>query len=235
MPAIEMTLLQIAQLAIDLPEVIELTLNPLLADHQGVLALDARITLQPSAAATAERLAIRPYPKELEESLILPSGRRVLIRPIRPEDEARLYAFRRQLTPEDLYYRFFHPTRWDIPHSQMARLTQIDYDREMALIATAPDGQGEEDILSIVRTMTDPDNLTAEMAIIVRSDLKGEGLGCELLERMIAYCRNRGTREMVGYVLPENYAMQEFAGRLGFELCFAHEQEVFEIRLGLAS
>jgi len=234
--AVASALVQVAQIAADLPEVVELDVNPLLADARGVLALDARIRVQPAAGAGADRLPIRPYPKELEETIEIEGGTRVLVRPIRPEDEPAHHAFHQRLQPEDVRFRYFNLVR-EIPHSQMARFTQIDYDREMAFIAVvATDAGGppaEGETLGDVRTVTDPDNERAEFAIVVRSDEKGRGLGYALLEKMIRYCRARGTREMVGQVLPDNRPMLELAHSLGFQSRFLPEDGAVEVRLPL--
>jgi len=226
-------LVQVAQIAVDLAEVIELDVNPLLADARGVLALDARIRVRRAAGAATDRLAIRPYPRELEETITLADGARVFVRPIRPEDEPAHHAFHARLQPEDVRFRFFNLVR-ELPHSQMARFTQIDYDREMAFIALAADGAGAEgETLGDVRTVTDPDNERAEFAIVVRSDRKSQGLGHALLEKMIRYCRARGTREIVGQVLPDNRPMLDLAHSLGFQSRFLPEDGAVEVRLAL--
>ncbi len=227
---IALTLVQLAQIAVDLPEVVELDVNPLLADARGVLALDARVRVQRAASDGATRLAIRPYPRELEETLSLEDGRRVFVRPIRPEDEPAHQAFHARLQPEDVRFRFFNLVR-EMPHSQMARFTQIDYDREMAFVALPADAA--EETLGVVRAITDPNNDRAEFAIIVRSDRKGEGLGYTLLEKMVRYCRERGTRELVGQVLPDNRPMLELAQSLGFASHFSPEDGAVEVRLAL--
>jgi len=235
--ALGRTLVQISQLLIDLPEVVELDVNPLLADHRGVLSLDARMRLD--VDSTSDRLAIRPYPRELEETVELRDGRSVLVRPIRPEDEPAHHAFHSQLRPEDIHFRFFSMVR-EMPHSQMARYTQIDYDREMAFVATAPGeegGDGEEggpETLGVVRVVFDPDLTEAEFAVIVRSDLKGQGLGRRLMDKVIRYCRERGAAAVVGQVLPDNRAMLELSERLGFEKHRPEDDDdVVEVRLVL--
>ena len=115
----------------------------------------------------------------------------------------------------------------------MARLTQIDYDREMAFVAIAPGSDGEPETLGIVRTVTDPDNIVAEFSMVIRSDLKGQSLGSQLLEKMIRYCRSHGTREIVGQVLPDNRDMMRLMRRLSFTARMVPEEEVFEVRRAL--
>lgn len=234
MDALCLTLVQISQMIVDIPEILELDINPLLADENGVLALDARIRVARPTGDRSRDLAIRSYPAELEEPFTLHNGLEVLLRPIRPEDEPEHREFLNQLTPEDIRFRFFGLVR-EFPHSEIARLTQIDYDREMAFIATAPkaDGSGSE-TLGVVRTVTDPDNETCEFAIIVRSDLKGQGLGYKLLEKMIGYCRARGTKTMTGQVMAGNHPMLDMVRALGFRVKRLEDEPVMETTLDLA-
>ncbi|HEX9769891.1 MAG TPA: GNAT family N-acetyltransferase, partial [Kiloniellales bacterium] len=229
--AIATSLIKVAHLVSDLPEVIELDINPLIADGAGVLVLDARIRVRQAECTGPERLSIRPYPKELEETVTL-GGRRILMRPIRPEDEPQHYEFLSRLTPEDVRFRFFSSVR-NLPHTQMARFTQIDFEREMAFIATAPGDDGKPETLGVVRVVTDPDNETAEFAIIVRSDLKGQGFGAALLDKMIGYCRGRGTRELVGQVMAQNRAMLGLAESRGFSRRASDGPETVEVSLDL--
>ncbi len=230
--AILLTLIQISQIIIDLPEVIELDVNPLLASPEGVLALDARICLEPAEGDPIGRLAIRPYPRELEETVTLRDGRTVLLRPIRPEDEPAHQDLFQRMTPEDIYYRFFNVIH-RMPHSQLARFTQIDYDREMAFIATLTGEEGKPQTLGVVRAVGDPDNSSAEFAISVRSDLKRQGLGSVLLGKLIRYCRDKGTGELVGQALPDNRAVLALASRHGFEKQRLPGDDVVKLRLSL--
>ena len=207
--ALYRALVQLSQLISDIPEVVELDINPLLADEDRVIALDARVKIARSKLGGAERFAIRPYPKELEQNIEF-DGRALLLRPIRPEDEPGLRDLLARNTAEDIHFRFFHALK-ELPHSQLARFTQIDYHREMAFVAKA----GNE-ILGEVRAIADPDEERAEFAILVRSDLKGKGLGRILLSKLVGYCRSRGIAEVWGEVLAGNVRMLSLARDLGF-------------------
>ncbi len=229
--ALALALIKVAHLITDLPEVVELDINPLIADASDVLALDARIRVQQAEQSGADRLSIRPYPKELEETISV-KDRNVLLRPIRPEDEPQHHEFISRLEPDDIRFRFFSSLR-SLPHSQMARFTQIDFEREMAFIATAPNGDGKDETLGVVRIGTDPDNEKAEFAIVVRSDLKGQGLGAALLDKMIAYCRARGTAQLVGEVLAQNSPMLGLAKSRGFAQHRGEDADTVEVRLDL--
>ncbi len=222
-------LISLSQLVIDIPEIAELDINPLLVDDDGVLALDARIRV--SHDGRTGLMAIRPYPQALEDTVRLADGKKVQLRPIRPEDEPAHVEFLSKLNPEDIRFRFFGQVS-SLPHSQLARLTQIDYDREMAFIARRTNGDGRETI-GVVRTVTDPNNDRAEFAIVVRSDIKGQGLGRALLRKMIDYCRSRGTAEIVGQVLTDNRAMLGLASQLGFERRLLSGEPAYEVTLKL--
>ncbi len=229
--ALCLALVKVSQMVVDMPEIVELDINPLFADERGVTCVDAHMRVRP-VGGRESRLAIRPYPKGLEQSAQLRDGREILLRPIRPEDEPAHHALIARMSPEDLRLRFFSYVR-ELRHAQMARLTQVDYDREMAFIATAPDEQGEPETLGVVRTVTDPDNESAEFAVLVRSDLKGQGLGHVLMKRIIDYCRSRGTAEIKGLVLASNESMLGLARRLGFRIEAGPEADTVVARLSL--
>jgi acetyltransferase len=213
LPALERTLVALAQLAADVPEIIELDVNPLLADQHGVLALDARIRIAQATSRGAERFAIRPYPAELEERVSW-GGRSIVLRPIRPEDFAQHKRFLARVSREDMRARFFATVR-ELPDADLAHLTQIDYDREMAFIAVVSEANALE-TLGVARAITDPDNFEAEFAVLVRSDLKGQGLGRLLMDKLIRYCRDRGTWRLKGEVAAHNLPMKHLAARLRF-------------------
>ena len=230
MPALERALESLSRLAADLPEIVELDVNPLLADEHGVLALDARMSVERTACCGSERFAIRPYPTELEERVVL-EGRQLLIRPIRPEDFAQHKRFLARCSAEDLHARFFATFR-ELPDADIARLTQIDYDREMALIAEDSSEPRGTETLGVARVSTDPDNIEAEFAVMVRSDLKRHGLGRLLLGKLVRYCRVRGTGRLRGEVLSHNTSMLELGAELGFSTRLK-ERGLVEISLEL--
>lgn len=225
-----LTLTQVSQLIVDHPEIIDLDINPLFADQHGVVAIGGHIHLSRALVSAPFRLAIRPYPKELEELVTLRNKREMLFRPIRPEDEPEHYRFHSQVTQEDTRFRFFRYID-QMAHSEMARLTQIDYEREMAFIATTTDMPAET--LGVVRAVSDPDNHAAEFSIVVRSDMKGQGLGSGLLRKMIAYCRGRGTRLLIGEVLAENQQMLQMMRAFGFKIDRTEENDVMSVALQL--
>ncbi|WP_417565538.1 GNAT family N-acetyltransferase [Marinobacter sp.] len=228
--AVSETLVTLSQIVIDIPEIQGLEIAPLLFNEQGAVAVNIAINL----ADKPGRPIIQPYPRELEEWIVLPkSGRRVILRPVLAEDEPAHRAFHELQSPESIRYRFFQ-YRKHFSREDVAQMVQIDYDREMVFIANAPreDGEGEE-TLGTVRTWTDADNLQCEFAVMVHDKMKGEGLGVALMQKMIDYCRARGTMEMVGNVLPDNRPMLQLAEHLGFEVKFNTEEEVMDLRLVL--
>ncbi|MBB4040012.1 acetyltransferase [Microvirga flocculans] len=214
--AIALTLVKLAQMAADLPELRELDINPLLADHTGVIAVDARVAVAPETrkASGHPRFAVRPYPKEWERTIVLRSGKNAFVRPVRPEDEDEFRRFFEKITPEDLRLRFFAPVR-DFSHTFLARLTQLDYARAIAFVAF--DGNTGE-MMGAVRLHADANHETGEYGILLRSDLKGLGLGWELMRLMIEWAKAEGLREVEGQVLRENSTMLDMCRSLGFSI-----------------
>jgi acyl-CoA synthetase (NDP forming)/RimJ/RimL family protein N-acetyltransferase len=207
-------LVKVSQLICDLDRVVGLELDLALSTGT-VLVRSARARIA-SRRTGATRLAIRPYPKELEQPLVLRDGRTLLLRPIRPEDApAFRHMVENRTAQEDRRLRFFSAIKTLTPQL-CARLTQIDYDREMALVAIDPAAGVQDAFCGVVRITADPDRERAEYAVLVRSDLKGQGLGRRLMEAMIGYARAQGLDEIFGEVLRENTPMLRLAEALGF-------------------
>jgi acetyltransferase len=218
--AIALLLVKLSQLAADFPEIREVDLNPVLADETGVIVVDARIALaalesrRPGPASGNPRFAIRPYPKNWERHLALPDGAKIFLRPIRPEDEALYPQFLNAVTLDDLRLRFFAPVK-EFSHGFIARFTQIDYARAMAFIAI---DEATGTMLGVVRIHADSEYRSGEYAILVRSDLKGHGLGWLLMELIIEYARAEGLESIRGQVLQENRTMLQMCRQLGFQI-----------------
>ena len=211
------TLVRLSQLVVDCPALRELDINPLLANETGVIALDARIRIEVAeldVPAPNPRLAIRPYPNRWEATVGTQCGMRILIRPIRPTDEALYRAFLQKLSIEDIRFRFLSP-RKEFSHAVVARFTQIDYARAMAFVALSED---QRELLGVARLAADPDYVSAEYAIIVRSDLKDRGLGWALMHHLIRYAESEGLRDLHGDVLAANERMLRMCRELGFNI-----------------
>jgi acetyltransferase len=228
-------LTKLSQLSADFPEIREVDLNPMLADADGAIVLDARIAIAPFRpeefrAAPGTRFAIRPYPRQWESPETLRGGEQLLIRPIMPEDEPALLSFLKRTDQEDIRLRFFSALR-HFSHHFVARLTQLDYGRTMAFVALDP---ASREILGVVRLHANPDHRTAEFAILVRSDFKGRGLGTTLMKSAIRYAKAEGYRSITGEVLAENHPMLRLCRELGFETSLHREEATHSVSLALS-
>lgn len=228
--AIAQSLVCVSQMINDLPEILELDINPLLADESGVLALDARIMLQTPEAKHRmgnPRFCIRPYPKEWEKKKTLKNGRILSIRPIRPEDEQLYRVFLQKTKKEDIYHRFFCHIQ-SFSSEFIARMTQIDYARSMAFVALDNDS-GE--IVGTCRLAADPDYTKAEYAVLVRSDMKNQGMGWALMHLLMDYAKAEGIGELWGEVMSDNEAMIRMCRELGFKINQSnHDPALVEVR-----
>ncbi len=220
--AIASILVKLSHLSADIPEIRELDLNPIVADADGAIAVDVRIGLAmvaPSVHAgfSNPQFAIRPYPTEWEGEVTLPNGASCHVRPLRPEDAPIYETFLRHVTHDDLRKQFF-ASIGNITPALISRMTQIDYARTMAFIAL---DRVTGEIMGTVRLHSDAAHEVGEFAILVRSDLKGHGLGWALMQRCIDFARVEGLQQIEGVVLRENTEMLKMCGELGFAL--SHE------------
>ncbi|MFA0505293.1 GNAT family N-acetyltransferase [Vibrio sp. 10N.222.54.B12] len=224
-------LVRISQMVVDCPEIHDLDIHPVLANGDKFTILDADIILKAYEGDPQERLAIRPYPVELEERIQLKDGTEVLLRPILPEDEPLHADFINRVSKEDLYKRFFSDVG-EFNHEALANFTQIDFDREIAFVVVREE-QGVPAIIGVSRALINPENTDAEFAILIRSDLKGVGLGRILMTKVIDYCRAKQTKQMSGMTMPTNRGMLTLAQKLGFKLDISFEDGTADMVLPL--
>jgi acetyltransferase len=226
---LETLLVRFGQLLVDVLDIHEIDINPLLASPEGIVALDARVLLCPPdlPAEQRPRLAIRPYPNQYTTPWRLKDGTEVVIRAIRAEDEPLIVALHQSLSPHTIRMRFFSMVK-TLSRDSLIRLCHLDYDREMALVAEHRDGTGPH-LLGVSRYYLDPQTGTAEFAVVVADAWQGHGLGWHLMERLIDVARQRGVRSLKGVVLRENTAMLQLMQELGFEQTAALDDAVVEV------
>ena len=228
-------LVKLSTLAVHHRAIRELDINPLLIDEKGMIALDARVKVEDPAIRPPVPCAIRPYPTQWEKTYRLANGSEVFVRPIRPEDERFYTRFMERMDPEDVRLRMFMTVR-EFSHQFLARMTQIDYAREMAFIALRPDGHGDQEVLGGARFFADPDYEKGEYAVLIRSDLKGYGLGWLLMKHLISYAKSEGLKSLYGTVLSENATMLKMCHELGFNIRRDPDDEtVYLVTLDLGS
>jgi acetyltransferase len=216
--SVETVLVKLSQMAADIPEIGELDINPLLADETGVLAVDARVAVRTAVrkfgGSGPANFAVRPYPSQWQRHLEVRDGWRVFVRPIRPEDEPLIHELLRHVTLQDTRLRFFAPMK-EFSHEFIARLTQLDYARAMAFVAL-DEATGE--MVGVVRIHSDSVYENGEYAVLLRSDLKGRGLGWALMQLIIEYAKSEGLKRISGQVLQENSIMLNMCRELGFTI-----------------
>jgi acetyltransferase len=232
--AVAMVLVKLAQMAADIPEIRELDINPLLADEAGVLAVDARVVIgrveRKFRGSGPANFAVRPYPSQWQRHIEVKDGWRVFVRPLRPEDEPLIHAMLKYVTMQDLRLRFFAPMK-EFSHEFIARLTQLDYARAMAFAAF---DEATNELVGVVRIHSDSIYESGEYAILLRSDLKGRGLGWTLMQMIIEYAKSEGLKAISGDVLTENTVMLAMCRSLGFEVKpDPVEHDICNVRLAL--
>jgi len=213
------TLERVSEMVSELPWITEMDINPLILDEDGIIAVDARVVVDhpsPDLSGRYAHMAICPYPAHLTESLVLADGTEITIRPIRPEDAEMEQEFVRNLSDESKYYRFISTLR-ELSQQMLVRFTQIDYDREMALVAVTP--EDEEDVqIGVARYVTDASGDSCEFAIAVADAWKSRGIGGRLMVSLMDAARENGLRRMEGDVLTANPTMLRFVEKLGFDV-----------------
>jgi acetyltransferase len=210
---------RVSAMACELPELQELDINPLLVDEEGVTAVDARIIVEPPRVSTAHygHMAIHPYPHQLESVWHLSGGEDISVRPIRPEDARTEQDFVEGLSAESRYFRFMNRMEKLSPE-MLARFTQIDYDREMAMVAVIREHTSEARIVGVARYVANPDSISCEFALTVADDWQKRGVGGHLMQRLMNIARDRGLEVMEGEVLAQNAKMLRLCRKLGFRV-----------------
>ncbi|MFO8232485.1 MAG: bifunctional acetate--CoA ligase family protein/GNAT family N-acetyltransferase [Longimonas sp.] len=243
MDALASLMVRFSQLVVEHPRIKEIDINPLLADGDRLVALDARVVLHPSDIPDDElpRPAIRPYPHQYEDTWTTEEGREVRIRPIRPEDEPNLVDFHKALSERSVYLRYASLMKLDqrVAHERLSRLCFIDYDREMALVAERPSDMDDEEVPEIVgigRLTQRPGHNEAEFGMLVIDTVQREGIGTELLRRLVQIGEDEGLDRITADILKQNRAMQRVCEKIGFEIIYPkdHADEMVKAVLELA-
>ena len=198
---------------------IELDINPLIVDEEGVIAADARIVIDyaPTTVDRYAHMAIHPYPNHLVEEWLLPDGSSITIRPVRPEDAEMEREFFNTLSDESRYFRFMDTIR-ELSKPQLVRFTQIDYDRDMAFVAVQINDEEKPEQIGVSRYVANPDGETVEFALTVADSWQKRGLGRKLMQVLIDCARSKGFSAVVGEVLSDNTKMLNLMSSLGFKI-----------------
>jgi acetyltransferase len=231
LPLLEEMLIRLSHLVTDIPEIVELDINPVILSEDQAFGVDARVRIEPSAVPSPHHLVISPYPNKYESRATTTGGIPVFIRPIKPEDAPLLEELFQTLSRESVYYRFFSPIK-KLPVKLIARFTQIDYDRDIALVAL-DDRETKEKMLGVARLMGDPDGRTAELAVTVGDPWQGKGVGAALMVGLLGVARERGMEKLFGIVLSENRQMIALARKTGFRVAFDRGNGQYRIDLDL--
>jgi acetyltransferase len=216
MERLEEMIIRLSQLLIDFPAIAELDMNPVLIKDGNPVAVDARILVSPLEVPSSLHLVIGPYPEEDESHMVSVDGRRIFIRPVKPEDAPLFTALFKVLSPTTIYYRFFGMLK-ELKPEMLARFTQINYDREIALVAIDEDWETDR-MLGVARIIGDPDGKTGEFAVLVGDTWQGQGIGSNLLEKCLSIAEKQGFESVHGIVLRENRNMLALGKRLGFDI-----------------
>jgi acetyltransferase len=229
---LEEIMVRFSQLLVDFPQIREVDINPLFIDAEEAYALDARIVIDKERVSTKfephEHLVISPYPKKYETSWKMRDGRSVLLRPIKPEDEPLWLEMFQNFSEQSIRYRFFQIIK-DTPHEVRVRYSNIDYDREIAIVAELKEERRQ--ILGVVRLIIEPDGKKGEIAFIVADPWQGLGLGTKMVDHMIEICKDKGLETVYAFMLPDNHRAIRLLKKMGFTI--EHAQDVAKATLNL--
>jgi acetyltransferase len=226
---LEEIILRLSQLVVDFPEIAELDMNPVIVKDGRPLAADARVILKPSRLRSPEHLVISPYPAQYESRAVTSDGLEIFVRPIRPEDAPLFEALFDSLSRSSIYNRFFSPVK-TLTRKMLIGYTQIDYDRQIALVAVEEDP--DDRMLGVSRVIRTAGDRTAEFSVLVGDPWQGKGIGAVLLKRCLQVAKAQGIRRVWGIVLAANTQMLALARKLGFEIHSPAAGEV-EVRIDL--
>jgi acetyltransferase len=234
---LDQLLVRFSRLVIEQPWIKEIDINPLLASAERLIALDARILVHGRDMREQDlpRTAIRPYPVQYVGRWMTKNGTEVTIRPIRPEDEPLMVDFHERLSQHSVYFRYFHMVSLSqrTAHVRLTRMCFIDYDRAMALVAEREDPKGGREFLGIGRLTRIHGTNNADAAVLVRDDFQRQGLGTELLQRLINIGRQEKIERIAADILVENRAMQLICQRLGFQLQYDPAEGTVKVEIRL--
>jgi acetyltransferase len=230
---LEEMIIRLSQLVEDFPEIVELDMNPVLVHEGRPCAVDARVILKPSEVPAPLHLVISPYPVQYESQAVVKDGLAVFIRPIKPEDGPAFVELFNTLSPTSVYYRFFSPLK-SLSPNMLARFTQIDYDREVALVALE-ENTSKKRMLGAARVISDPDGRRAEFSIMVGDPWQGKGVGAKLLDKCLRIAKQCGVQTIWGIVLRENTQMIALGRKLGFKASRTDEPGELELTIDLRS
>jgi acetyltransferase len=236
--ALQKMLVHFSQLLLEQKWIREIDINPLWVTADGVLAMDARILLHEAEVTedTIPEPAIRPYPIQYEAPWTLRDGRRVLIRPIRPDDETLIVKLHEDLSEQSVYYYFFHPVKFSqrTSHARLMRICFLDYDRQITLIAEYKDTtSGERKILGGIRLIKQHGKNEAEFAMILAESAQGQGLGTEMLKRIIEIAKDEQLDVLTADILPDNHRMKRLCEKFEFQMKRTPDDPVIQARLDL--
>ncbi|MGE5187686.1 MAG: GNAT family N-acetyltransferase, partial [Betaproteobacteria bacterium] len=222
------TVLTFSQLMVDFPQIKEIDINPLLISDKEAVILDARIVIDKDKVCKKfephEHMVISPYPKKYEILWLLKNGQEVLLRPIKPEDEPMWLEWFQSLSEESIRYRFFQMLK-DTPHEVRVRYCNIDYDREIAMVAEIVEN-GKRKILGVTRLSIESDGKHGEMAFIVSDYWQGLGLGTKLVDYTLDIAKEKGIQDVYAIMLQDNYRALSLTKKMGFRIDYLNDGTV---------